>query len=49
MDAKEYLMRIKTIQAKLNVIDANIRKLKQEIEKLTEVTVRSAWPDGQPR
>lgn len=49
MDAKEYLMQIKIIRAKLDVIDANIRKLKQEIEKLTEVTVRSAWPDGQPR
>lgn len=49
MDAKEYLMQIETIQAKLKVIDANIRKLKREIEKLTEVTVRSAWPDGQPR
>lgn len=48
MDAKEYLAQIGSIRAKLRAIDKNIQRLKREIDKLTDVKMRSPWPDGQP-
>lgn len=43
MDAKEYLLQIKRIETRIKNIDEEIERLHSEI-----ITIRSAWPDGQP-
>ena len=43
MNAKEYLMQIRILDAKLKNLDEEIRDLRSEI-----ITVRSSWPNGQP-
>ena len=48
MDAKEYLNQVGILQAKLKVVDGIVDKLKVDIGNLTDVSVRSTWPDGQP-
>lgn len=49
MDAKTYLMQVRTISARLKYIDSIIEKLRADIESETDVSLRSPWPDGQPR
>ena len=41
--AKEYLQQVKNIDYQLKNIEDEVRQLQSEI-----ITVRSAWPDGQP-
>lgn len=48
MDAKKYLMQVRTINARLKYIDSIIDKLRADIESETDVSIKSAWPDGQP-
>ncbi len=48
MDAKKYLMQVRTINARLKHIDSIIDKLRADIESETDVSIKSAWPDGQP-
>lgn len=48
MDAKSYLMQAGIIKARLQYIDAMIDKLRLDIEQMTDVSIKSAWPDGQP-
>ena len=48
MNAKEYLMQVGIIDAKLKTVEANIRKLRDEILTLDDVSLSSSWPDGQP-
>ena len=48
MNAKEYLMQVRQLDARLEVINASITRLKADIDALTDVSVKSAWPDGQP-
>lgn len=43
MNAKEYLMRIRILDARIKNLEEEIRDLRSEI-----ITVRSSWPDGQP-
>lgn len=44
MSAKEYLIQIKTLQAKARAIEEELATIREEIGAL-----RSPWPDGQPR
>ena len=48
MKAKEYLNQVGIIDAKLKVIDANIARLRKELASLTDVSINSSWPNGQP-
>ena len=48
MDAKTYLLEIRSIKAKLKVIDDTIDKLRNDIESIVDVSVKSSWPDGAP-
>lgn len=43
MDAKEYLSQVKLLTAKLKITEAYIEVIRGE-----RLTLRSAWPDGQP-
>ena len=43
MTAKEYLSRIRLLTARLELIDANIKTIREE-----RLTLRPSWPDGQP-
>lgn len=43
MTAKEYLMQIRLLNAKLEIIEANIKRIREE-----RLTLRPSWPDGQP-
>ena len=43
MTAKEYLSQIRLLTARLEMIDSNINTIREE-----QLTLRSAWPDGQP-
>jgi hypothetical protein len=43
MTAKEYLLQIRLLSARVDMIDSNIRTIREE-----QLTLRSAWPDGQP-
>ena len=47
MYAKEYLLQIRSLDARLKIIDNTIKKLRTEIESL-DISVKSSWPDGQP-
>lgn len=47
MYAKEYLLQIRSLDARLKIIDNTIKKLRAEIESL-DISVKSSWPDGQP-
>lgn len=43
MTGKEYLLRIKKLTTDLQNIEDEIRRTKED-----QITIRSAWPDGQP-
>ena len=43
MSPKEYMSQIRVLNAKLDLIEANIKAVCEE-----RMTLRSAWPDGQP-
>lgn len=48
MNAKEYLMQVGMIDAKLKIIDANISRIRKELKGIGDISVTSSWPDGQP-
>lgn len=48
MKAKEYLAQVGFLDSKLAEIDARIRRLQKEIRMMDDVSILSAWPDGQP-
>lgn len=48
MEAKEYLQQVGILKAKISVVDGMIDKLRKDIGNMTDVSIRSAWPDGQP-
>ena len=43
MSPKEYLSQIRLLTARLELVEANINRIREE-----RITLRSAWPDGQP-
>lgn len=48
MSAKEYLLQVGIIDAQLKTIDANIERLRRELEALDDISLSSSWTDGQP-
>lgn len=48
LDAKEYLMQVRRLDARLKVIDSTIERLRADISSLTDISLKSTWPDGQP-
>ena len=48
MSAKEYLMSVGIIDAKVKIIEANIKKIRRELYEIGDIGVSSPWPDGQP-
>lgn len=48
MDAKEYLMQVRRLNARLKVINSTIERLRDDINSLSDVSIKSTWPDGQP-
>lgn len=48
MSSKEYLSQYGTIKARLRLIDSNIDRLRKDIRALGDISISSAWPDGQP-
>lgn len=48
MNAKEYLLQVGIIDAKLKVIDANIKKIQRDLLLIGDVSITGTWPDGQP-
>ena len=48
MTAKEYLSQIRVLTEKIRMIESNIDDLRAEILRIHDVSLRSAWPDGQP-
>ena len=48
MDAKEYLMQVRRLNARLKVINSTIERLRDDINSLSDVSIKSTWPEGQP-
>lgn len=48
MRAKEYLLQVGKIDAQLKSVEANIKRIRYELESFIDVSVSSSWPDGQP-
>lgn len=48
MSSKEYLSQYGIIKARLRLIDSNIDRLRRDIQNIGDISVSSAWPDGQP-
>lgn len=48
MEAKEYLKQVMVIEARLRLIDKTIAKIKSELKRLADVSLKASWPDGQP-
>lgn len=48
MTAKEYLLQIKLIDAKMKAIDAEVQRLRTELLTLDDISLHASWPDGQP-
>lgn len=48
MNAKEYLLQVGIIDAKLKSIDANIKRIQRDLLAIGDISVSSRWPDGQP-
>lgn len=48
MTAKEYLSQYGNIKARLRAIEVMIREIREELTSIEGVSLRSAWPDGQP-
>lgn len=49
MNAKEYLLQVGMIDARLKVVEANINRIRRELLQIGDISVSSKWPDGQPR
>lgn len=47
-NAKDYLLQIRLLDAKLNTVTSNIDKIRQQLKELGDVDLSSSWPDGQP-
>ena len=48
-NAKEYLMQYRIIKARLRAIDSMILEIREELTGAGLASMRSPWPDGQPR
>ncbi|MBQ6130188.1 hypothetical protein IJI72_00615 [Candidatus Saccharibacteria bacterium] len=48
MNAKTYLSQYGNIKARLRAIEVMIREIREELTSIESVSLRSAWPDGQP-
>lgn len=48
MNAKEYLMQIRIIKAKVESIEDAIKEIRRERQEIGNVAIKSSWPDGQP-
>lgn len=48
MTAKEYLAQYRMIKARLRAIEAMVDEAREELSAINDVSIRSAWPDGQP-
>lgn len=48
MKAKEYLMQVGILDARLKTIDANIERIRKELYSLDDISLTSVWGDGQP-
>ena len=47
-NAKDYLMQIRLLDMRLKSVEQNIEAIRTERQSLGDVSLRSAWPDGQP-
>lgn len=47
-NAKDYLMQIRLLDMRLKSVEQNIDAIRTERQSLCDVSLRSAWPDGQP-
>lgn len=47
-NAKDYLLQIRLLDAKLNTVTSIIDKIRQQLKELGDVDLSSSWPDGQP-
>ena len=48
MTAKEYLTEVRRIDADIQMLTAEIDKIRLEMSGLIDDTISSSWPDGQP-
>ena len=48
MKAKEYLMQVALLDARLKTINANIERIRKELYTLDDISLSSVWGDGQP-
>lgn len=48
MTAKEYLTEVQRIDADIQMLNAEIDKIRLEMSGLIDDTISSSWPDGQP-
>lgn len=48
MNAKEYLLQVGMIDARLKVVEANINRIRRELLQIGDISVNPSWPDGQP-
>lgn len=48
MNAKAYLSQYGNIKARLRAIEVMIKEIREELTGIEGVSLRSAWPDGQP-
>ncbi len=48
-NAKDYLLQIRMLDAKLKSIEENIEAIRRERQSLGDISLHSPWPDGQPR
>ena len=48
MNAKEYLLQVGITEAKIKTLDAEIDRIRKELHSMSDVSLTSAWPDGQP-
>ena len=46
--AKKYMMQYRIIKSRLRAAEAIIEEIREELIGIDDVTLRSAWPDGQP-
>lgn len=48
MNAKEYLNQYQKIKAELDIIESSICDIQDEMQRIGDISLKSAWPDGQP-
>lgn len=49
MNAKEYLMQVGMIDAKLKAVDYMVAGIRKELRLIGNVDLSPSWPDGQPK